>query len=142
MLRRNWLAMTLIAGGALHGAGTHAAELSNAYMLGRWTTGSVENCTKAEHEQTVFRADGTFATEHAGKALAVGFWTVNEDELKMHILSTEGSLPKALADAYPGDYHALTVDGLAFDIAEDRFKLVQSIEGQVRGIDMVRCPAK
>ena len=39
MLRRNWLAMTLIAGGALHGAGTHAAELSNAYMLGRWTTG-------------------------------------------------------------------------------------------------------
>ena len=51
----------------------------------------------------------------------------------MHILSTEGSLPKLLADALPGDYHALTVNGLAFDIAQDKFKLVQSIEGQVAG---------
>lgn len=140
MLRRNWLAMTLIAGGALHGAGTHAAELSNAYMLGRWTTGSVENCTKAEHEQTVFRADGTFATEHAGKALAVGFWEAEDDQLTMHILTTEASLSEAEQKAMPGDYHPLDVDALAFDIGDDRFKLVRSIAGKIQGLDMMRCP--
>ena len=141
-MARHWMAAMALAGGLTAASQVMAAELTAAYLHGRWSTGSGENCKNAEHEQTVFREDGTFATEHGGKALAVGFWTVNEDELELHILSTEGSLPKVLADAYPGDYHALTVDGLAFDIAEDRFKLVQSIEGQVRGLDMVRCPAK
>ena len=32
-----------------------AAELSPAYLDGRWTTGGAENCARAEHEQTVFR---------------------------------------------------------------------------------------
>jgi hypothetical protein len=136
------MAAVALLGGLVAGPQAMAAELTADYLHGRWSTGSVDNCKNPEHEQTVFREDGTFATEHAGKALAVGFWTVNEDELEMHILSTEASLPKLLADAYPGDYHALTVNGLAFDITQDKFKLVQSIEGQVRGLDMVRCPAK
>ena len=84
-----------------------AAELTQAYLDGRWTTGVVENCTRPEHEQTVFRADGTFATEQSGKALAVGFWRIEDDRIDMQILTTEASLPQALQDQLPGDYHAL-----------------------------------
>ena len=145
MRRRNRIVTAVLTagvlvGGVLPSAGA-AAELSDHYLLGRWTTGSVENCARAEHEQTVFRADGTFATEHAGKALAVGFWQAEDDRLVMHILTTEASLPPAVQEALPGDYHPLDVDGLAFDVADDRFKLVRSIAGQLQGLDMVRCPA-
>ena len=130
------IGMTLAAPAAM------AATFAPAYLEGRWTTGAVESCKAAEHEQTVFRKDGTFATEFKGKALAVGFWTVtDEDQLDMHILSTEASLPQQLADALPGDYHALHVKGLVFDVTDNTFKMVQSIAGDVRGLDMVRCPA-
>src|SRR6185436_5086347 len=71
-------------------------------LLGRSATGSTENCTKSTHEQTVFRADSTFATEHNGKALAVGFWKIDEDRLEMHILTTEASLPQLLQEELPG----------------------------------------
>lgn len=118
-----------------------AATFSADYLQGRWTTGSADNCTRAEHEQTVFRGDGTFATEHAGKALAVGFWTITDDKLDMQILTTEASLPPSLQDELPGDYHWLQVKGLAFDIADNGFRMVQSIGGELQGLDMVRCPA-
>jgi hypothetical protein len=118
-----------------------AATLSPEYLAGRWTTGPVENCTRAEHEQTVFRSDGTFATEYAGRALAVGFWRVEDDKIELQILTTETSLPQSLQDALPGDYHALQVKGLAFDISDNAFRMVQSIAGELRGVDMVRCPA-
>ena len=123
------------------GPGRSAATFSDTYLEGRWTTGSVDNCKKTEHEQTVFRKDGTFATEHSGKALAVGFWRIEDDRLEMNILSTEASLSQDLQDALPGEYHALLVKGLAFDVADNGFRLVQGIAGDIQGVDMVRCPA-
>lgn len=136
-----WIAGAVLLGCATLGTGVHAATLSNAYLEGRWTTGGVENCTKAEHEQTVFRKDGTFATEHNGAALAVGFWRIDEDRLEMNMLTTEASLPKILQDELPGDYHALNVKGLVFDVNDNGFRLVQGIAGEIQGLDMVRCPA-
>ena len=38
----------------------------------------------------------------------------------MNILSTEASLSQDLQEALPGEYHALLVKGLAFDVADDR----------------------
>ena len=137
---RHWVAGLI--GMVLAAPAAMAATFSPDYLEGRWTTGTVEACTRAEHEQTVFRNDGTFATEHKGKALAVGFWNItDEDQLEMQILSTEASLPQALADALPGDYHALFVKGLVFDVSDNAFKMVQGIGGDVQGVDMVRCPA-
>lgn len=118
-----------------------AAIFSDQYLLGRWTTGDTAGCSKPEHEQTLFRDDGTFTTEHAGKALAVGFWQVTEDRLTMQILTTEASLAPTLQDALPGDYHMLQVRGLAFDIADDGFRMVQSVGDDLQGVNMVRCPA-
>ena len=136
----------LVAGlGLIVGAGTSgstmAAALSPEYLQGRWTTGAVENCSRAEHEQTVFRDDGTFATEYSGQALAVGFWRVEDDRVEMHILTTEASLAPSLQSALAGDFHALQVKGLAFDVTDNAFRMVQSIGGELRGLDMVRCPA-
>ncbi|MFL5338287.1 MAG: hypothetical protein ACJ8H8_35250 [Geminicoccaceae bacterium] len=140
MWSRHWLAGLI--GMVLAAPAAMAATFAPDYLEGRWTTGSVEGCTRAEHEQTVFRKDGTFATEHKGKALAVGFWAItDEDQLEMHILTSEASLPQELQDALPGDYHALQVKSLVFDVGDNAFKLVQSINGDVQGLDMVRCPA-
>ena len=140
MRARHWLAG--LFGVALAAPAAMAATFSPGYLEGRWTTGSIEACTRAEHEQTVFRKDGTFATEHRGKALAVGFWNItDEDQLELQILTTEASLPQPLADALPGDYHALHVKALVFDVGDNAFKMVQSIGGDVQGLDMVRCPA-
>ena len=120
MSRAVWIAGAVLLGCATLGTGAHAATLSDAYLEGRWTTGGVDNCSKTEHEQTVFRKDGTFATEHSGKALAVGFWRIDEDRLEMNMLTTEASLPKLLQDELPGDYHALNVKGLVFDVERQR----------------------
>jgi hypothetical protein len=141
MSRQHWIAGAMLVGWAVLTGGAQAASLSDQYLEGRWTTGSVDNCKKAEHEQTVFRKDGTFATEHSGKALAVGFWRIDDDRLELIILSTEGSLPQDLQDALPGDFHALDVKGLAFDVTDNGFRLVQGIAGEIQGLDMVRCPA-
>jgi len=141
MRKAIWGLGIVLLGSAACGVGAQAAAFSDSYLEGRWTTGSVDNCTKAEHEQTVFRKDGTFATEHGGKALAVGFWRIEDDRLEMHILTTEGSLPESLQAALPGDYHALLVKGLVFDVADGQFRLVQGIAGEIQGLEMVRCPA-
>ena len=130
-----------VLGGLASVDAAEAATLSTAYLTGRWTTGPVENCTRADHEQTVFRDDGTFATEYGGKALAVGFWRVEDDKVEMNILTAESSLPQPLQDALPGEYHALYVKGLAFDLTDNGFRMVQTIAGELRGVDMVRCPA-
>ena len=118
-----------------------ATSLSADYLVGRWASGETANCTNPAQEQTEFRADGTFATVYGGRALAVGFWQVQDDKIDMHILSTEASLPASVRDALPGDYHTLHVRGLAFDITEGGFRMVQSIAGELRGLNLVRCPA-
>jgi hypothetical protein len=141
MSRAIRVAGVMLLGCTIMAAGARAATFSDTYLEGRWTTGSVDNCTRAEHEQTLFRKDGTFATEHSGKALAVGFWRIEDDRLDMQILTTEGSLPQNLQDALPGEYHALAVKGLVFDVADGRFRLVQGIAGEIQGLEMVRCPA-
>ena len=140
MVRQGIIGLGLVGAMAFTTAAS-AATLSPDYLVGRWTTGAVENCSRAEHEQTMFRDDGTFATEHSGKALAVGFWQVEDDRIDMHILSTEASLPQSLQDALPGDYHALQVKGLVFDVTDNGFRMVQTLGGELRGLAMVRCPA-
>jgi hypothetical protein len=138
---RHWIFVAGLIGAMSSVMAVSAATLSPDYLEGRWTTGPVENCTRAEHEQTVFRDDGTFATEHGGLALAVGFWRVEDDKIELQILTTEASLPQSLQDALPGDYHALQVKGLVFDVTDNAFRMVQSIAGDLRGVDMIRCPA-
>ncbi len=140
-MARHWIVGAGLLGWLASVPATSAATLSPEYLTGRWTSGAADHCSRAEHEQTVFRDDGTFATEYGGRALAVGFWLVEDDKIEMQILTTEASLPQSLQDALPGDYHALQVKGLAFDVTDDSFRMVQSIAGDLRGVDMVRCPA-
>lgn len=117
-----------------------AVELTPAYLEGKWTTGSADNCKAGTHEQTVFHKDGTLTTEHKGKTLAVGFWTLTDDKLDMNVLTTESSLPQDVAEALPGDFHALNIKGLVFDTTDKSFRLVQGIAGEIQGVEMVRCP--
>ena len=70
---RHWVAGLI--GMVLAAPAAMAATFSPDYLEGRWTTGTVEACTRAEHEQTVFRNDGTFATETRARRWRSGFGT-------------------------------------------------------------------
>jgi len=139
MLRRDLLAGAMfMAALASAASAAQAASMSPEYLTGRWTTGGRELCTKPEHEQTWFRKDGTFATEHNGKAVAVGFWQVEEDLLDMQILAAP--VPHAVPGATPADYTLVHVGALTFDVADDQFRMVQDLNGVLQGLNMFRCP--
>ena len=140
MRGRNRVAGVVLAVGMAAGAPAGAATLSADYLAGKWTTGSKEACTKVEHERTVFRQDGTFATEHNGKAVAVGFWQIDDDRLDMHILASPASLGPPLQEHLDGGYGYVPVTALLFDVADDSFRMVQSIGGALQGLNVFRCP--
>jgi hypothetical protein len=140
MHRRNRAAGAALAIGMAAGAPAGAATLSADYLAGKWTTGSKDACTKLEHEQTVFRKDGTFATEHNGKAVAVGFWRIDDDRLDMHILASPASLGPPAQEHLVGGYGYVPVTALLFDVADDNFRMVQSVGGALQGLNVFRCP--
>jgi hypothetical protein len=116
-----------------------AAALSDAYLVGTWSTGAVAACTDPNAERSVFRADGTFATERNGKAVAVGFWELADDKLAMHVLADNNTVPEL--DPLDADYGYYVVRALVFDVADDTFRMVQSIGTHLQGVNAVRCPA-
>jgi hypothetical protein len=140
MRRHNWIVVASLLGWVATAPAAHATTLSAEYLAGKWTTGSKDACTAASHEQTVFRPDGTFATEHNGKAVAVGFWELDEDRLDLQILASSTSLEPVLQEQLAGRYHLLPVTALVFDVADDSFRMVQSVAGQLQGFNVFRCP--
>jgi hypothetical protein len=141
MRKTGWLVVgALLVGCAAAGANAQTATLTAEYLAGKWTTGSKENCTAPEHERTVFRNDGTFATEHDGKALAVGFFEVEEDRLTMQVLASPSSLEPALREQLGDGYRQFAIQALVFDIADGSFRMVQNIAGDLQGLNLVRCP--
>jgi hypothetical protein len=140
MRGRNWVAGGALAVNVAVVGTAGAATLSADYLTGKWTTGSKDACAKVEHEQTVFREDGTFATEHNGKAVAVGFWQIEDDRLDMHILASPASLGPPLQEHFAGGYGYVPVTALLFDVADDNFRMVQSMGGALQGLNVFRCP--
>ena len=59
----------------------------------------------------------------------------------MQILTTEASLPQSIQDSSRATTMRSRSSGLVFDVTDNAFRLVQVIEGELRGLDMVRCPA-
>jgi hypothetical protein len=136
-----WFMGALLLGCAAAGANAQTAPAFTAeYLAGKWTTGSKENCAAPEHERTVFRDDGTFASEHHGKAIAVGFFEVQDDRLAMQILASPSSLEPALGEQPGGGYHYLSAQALVFDVADDSFRMAQSVAGELQGLNLFRCP--
>jgi hypothetical protein len=132
MRGRNRVAGVVLAVGMAAGAPAGAATLSADYLAGKWTTGSKEACANVEHERTVFRQDGT--------AVAVGFWQIDDDRLDMHILASPASLGPPLQEHLDGGYGYVPVTALLFDVADDSFRMVQSIGGALQGLNVFRCP--
>jgi hypothetical protein len=122
------------------GAQEPGAAFGSSYLVGKWTTGSTEKCTAAEHERTLFRADGTFITESRDKAVAVGFWQApDEDRLVLHVLGAPHGDDEGI-DATGADYTYLPLDGLVFDVTPDSFRVVLRFPEDLKGLDVVRCP--
>ena len=116
-----------------------AAELTTDYLVGRWTTGTVAACGKPESEITEFRADGTFTTTANGRAVGVGFWTLDGDQLELELLAQDALHPAL--QAVPGDYGQFTIRGLIFDVTEQDHRMVTSIGDSLQGSTVVRCPS-
>ncbi|MFO1066979.1 MAG: hypothetical protein U1E14_00460 [Geminicoccaceae bacterium] len=115
-----------------------AATLSDAYLVGTWSTGDAAACTDPATERSVFRADGTFATERNGKAVAVGFWTLRDDKLDMHVLANNNTIPEL--EPLDADYGYYVLHGLVFDVTDNSYRMVQSIGSHLQGVNAVRCP--
>jgi hypothetical protein len=135
------LALGSVAAGLMLVAGAQGAvavELSADYLHGRWTSGGPEACNKTDSEFTEFRADGSFITSRGNRAAAVGFWTLNDDQLELQALAHDGLHPAL--QAIPGDYAHFVIRALLFDIADNSYRMVMSIGDTLQGSNVVRCP--
>lgn len=139
-MRATWLGGLLVLSSVLGAGALEAATFSEAYLPGRWTTGDAERCGKPEHEHTVFRADGTFATERNGAAVAVGFWNVAEDRLEMEVLASAAAVEPALQQHFDDGFGYVHIKALVFDVEDDAFRMVQSVGDTLQGLDVKRCP--
>jgi hypothetical protein len=72
--------------------------------------------------------------------VAVGFWQIEDDRLDMHILASPASLGPPLQEQFAGGYGYVPVTALLFDVADDNFRMVQSIGGALQGLNVFRCP--
>lgn len=136
---RKTVALTSAAALAmLLASGARAATLSPEYLVGRWTTGSVEACSRTGAEISELRADGSLVTLRDGKAVAVGFWRLDGDRLDLEVLAHD-SLNEALK-GIPGDYAHFSIGSLVFDVTDNGYRTVQSIGDVLQGLNVVRCP--
>jgi hypothetical protein len=77
--------------------GVNAAELTPQYLEGEWVVGPTEQeCDSTEPERLTFRRNGSFEGGRDGKVEASGIWTIEEDMLELHIVSSP---------AFFGDIH-------------------------------------
>lgn len=132
---------TLVGGLAASAVAASAATFSDDYLRGRWTTGSADRCGKPEIEQTLFRGDGTFATERNGEAVAVGFWEIpDDDRLDLRVLASARAMEPAPQDQLGDGYGYLRLKALVFDVEDGGFRMVQSVGDVLQGVNVVRCP--
>jgi len=83
---------TLIATVLLVGLGfsmqaTDAAELNDGYLLGTWVVDSTD-CADQTAELVIFRDNGAVESVRAGKLEAAGFWMLDGDVVKAHLIAS------------------------------------------------------
>jgi hypothetical protein len=123
-----------------------SAEPTKDYLAGTWAIGGAAACGGAATENITFRTDGTFEASRAGKATATGFWHLIENILDLHMVSSPAFFddPTTTADdalsTFAGKYDYYYAKAMLFDIEDNTFRMVASMNNAMRGANLGRCP--
>lgn len=122
--------------------GINAAELSTQYLQGEWVVDSTEQkCDSTESEHVTFRKNGSFEGGRAGKLEASGIWSIDEDMVKLHLVSSPaffGDIHEKL-NAFEDQYNYYNIKIVPFNIEEGKFEAVGVIGEVVKKGVFVRC---
>jgi hypothetical protein len=146
MLRRSAIVLGIAASTLAAASTAWSAELSKDYLAGSWAVGGADACGTPSAEHITFSPDGTFGATRDGKATAVGFWFLVEDNLDLHMITSPAffddpstRLDDQLSD-FAGQYSYYYAKALLFDVADDAFRMVASMGTMMRGANLGRCP--
>jgi len=108
-------------------------------LEGTWAIGDAQACDNPTTEYLTFDADGTFTAEQGDASTAVGFWTLADDKLDLHMVSSPAFFGDQL-QPFTGQYAYYNVQALVFDYEDQSFRMVAYMAGQLQGANLARCP--
>ena len=117
-----------------------AGELSQDYLAGRWVIDS-QSCNSMESEYIEFRKDGTYVSGRGGKSEIVGFWNLEDDILKLHMLTSPAffdDIHGALAD-FENKYQYLPARMVIFNAKKDSLEAIGLLGDVIKRAKAVRC---
>jgi hypothetical protein len=118
-----------------------ATDLTAEYLGGLWIIGGKGQCDNPDREYILLRENGTFENGRSGKAEAVGFWSLSEDFLHLHLVSSPAffeDLHNALHE-YDGEFHYFHIKVAAINFDGKSFEAIAIIGDQVKKSTAVRC---
>jgi hypothetical protein len=140
MLHGTTLVITSLLGSLAFAVNAGAASLTNESLVGNWVVNEGK-CTDANAEFLIFRKSGAVESVRDGKADALGFWTLSNDNISVDVLAPPSFFKerfKELKDASIG-YQQFHITIAAFDIAADSFQGIGVLGEQVRRGKFARC---
>jgi hypothetical protein len=140
MPRTYWLIipLTLAMLGAL--SSTTAAALDAGYLAGKWEINSQGNCGSKDAEHLILRGNGTFEYGRRGKAEAVGFWRIEDDVMKLEMLTSPAYFQDIHAELKPlSGYEIQSMQAMPIDMQQNQFSAVASIGDMMERFTLQRC---
>ena len=122
--------------------GVDAAELTPQYLQGKWVVGPTEQkCDSTEFEHLTFRKNGSFEGGRTGKVEAAGIWSIDEDIVSLHIVSSPAFFEDIHEElkAFKDQYHYFYIKIVPFNIEDGKFEAVGVIGEMIKKGVFVRC---
>jgi len=117
-----------------------AGDLSADYLYGRWVIDQ-QNCSSPDSEYIEFRKNGTFESTRTGNAEIVGFWELNEDILKLHMVTSPAffdDIHRALV-GFKGQYNYFQVRMVIFNTDQNSFEAFGMLGDEIKRATAERC---
>ena len=103
-----------------------SSELSDKYLLGKWAIDATD-CSDSSSEFVIFRDSGALENVRGGKLEAAGFWKLEDDIMKIHIVASPAFFHDDREDAvdlkaFEGEYLAFRIRVVPFNVEPDFFR--------------------
>ncbi len=109
---------------------------------GEWVVGPTEQkCDSTEFEHLTFRKNGSFEGGRTGKVEAAGIWSIDEDIVSLHIVSSPAFFEDIHEElkAFKDQYHYFYIKIVPFNIEDGKFEAVGVIGEMIKKGVFVRC---
>lgn len=141
MIRAFNYATILVALSVLSVPWVIAADLSPEFLNGRWVVGD-QNCSSTNSEYIEFNTNGTFEGTRIGKAETVGFWSLKDGIIWLHMVTSPafyGDINNELA-GFEGIYSYFNAKMIIFNVKDKSFEAFGTIGDEIQRTSAVRCP--